>query len=81
MIERITPAILERQGRVVVEWNPDATWADADSRRIEQIFENLLENAIRHSAAQEVVVSIKAQPVGEEIEIVFSDNGPGIPYG
>ena len=81
VIERITPAILERQGRVVVEWNPAAAWADADSRRIEQIFENLLENAIRHSVAQEVVVTIKAQPVGEEIEIVFSDNGPGIPYG
>jgi len=47
---------------------------------MEQIFENLLENAIRHAVTDEVVVTIKAQSLGEEIEIVFSDNGPGIPY-
>ena len=57
------------------------TWADADSLRMEQVFENLLENAIRHAIADEVVITIKAQSVGEEIEIVFCDNGPGIPYG
>ncbi|MET0253507.1 MAG: ATP-binding protein [Terrimicrobiaceae bacterium] len=81
VVERITPAILERQGRVVVEWSAAAAWADADSRRMEQVFENLLENALRHAVADEVAITIKAQSVGEQIEIVFSDNGPGIPYG
>ena len=81
VIEHIMPAISERHGRVVVEWSPAAAWAEADSRRMEQVFENLLENAIRHAVTDEVVVTIKAQSFGEEIEIVFSDNGPGIPYG
>ena len=81
VIERTSPAIQGRQGRVVVEWSSAATWAEADSRRTEQVFENLLENAIRHAVTDEVVVTIKAEPVGEDIEIVFSDNGPGIPYG
>jgi two-component system phosphate regulon sensor histidine kinase PhoR len=80
VIERITPAISERHAHLVVEWSSAATWAEADSRRMEQVFENLLENAIRHAVTDEVVVAIKAQSLGEEIEIVFSDNGPGIPY-
>ena len=47
---------------------------------MEQVFENLLENAIRHSMTEELVLSIKAQSLDKEMEIVFSDNGPGIPY-
>jgi len=80
VIERIMPAILERQGRVVVEWSSAAAWAEADPRRMEQVFENLLENAVRHATSDEVVVTITAQSLGEELEIVFADNGPGIPY-
>ena len=81
VIERITPAIAERRGRVEVEWSSATEWVDADSLRMEQVFENLLENAIRHAMADGIVVTVIAQPLGEEIEIVFRDNGPGIPYG
>jgi two-component system, OmpR family, phosphate regulon sensor histidine kinase PhoR len=80
VIERIIPAVWERRARVVAEWSPAAAWAEADAGRMEQVFENLLENAIRHAVAEEVVVTVKAQSLGAEIEIVFSDNGPGIPY-
>ena len=81
VIERITPAILEPQVRLAVEWSPDAALAEVDPRRMEQVFENLLENAVRHAMSHEVAITIAAQRLDEEIEIVFSDNGPGIPYG
>ena len=81
VIERITPAISERHGRVVVDWSSAAAWVEADPRRMEQVFENLLENSIRHAVSDEIVVTVRAQALGEEIEITFSDNGPGIPYG
>lgn len=81
VIERITPAILERHGRVVVEWSSEAAWAEVDPHRMEQVFENLLENAVRHTTSEEIVITVAAQRLGEEIEIVISDNGPGIPYG
>jgi two-component system, OmpR family, phosphate regulon sensor histidine kinase PhoR len=80
VIERITPAISERHGKVSVEWASSAAWVEADPYRMEQVFENILENAVRHAVSEGVVVMIKAQSLGEEIEIVFSDNGPGIPY-
>jgi two-component system, OmpR family, phosphate regulon sensor histidine kinase PhoR len=81
VIERITPAILLPQVRLAVEWSPDAALAEVDPRRIEQVFENLLENAVRHATSKEVSITVAARRLGEEIEIVFSDNGPGIPYG
>jgi two-component system, OmpR family, phosphate regulon sensor histidine kinase PhoR len=81
VVERLTPAIAERGGRVTVEWSSAAEWADADSLRMEQVFENLLDNAIRHGISDGIVISISAHSLGEEIEIMFSDNGPGIPYG
>ncbi len=81
VIERITPAILEPQVRLTVEWSPEAALAEVDPRRIEQVFENLLENAVRHATSDEVVITVAARRLDKEIEIVFSDNGPGIPYG
>ena len=81
VVERITPAIAEGRGRIVVEWSSAAEWADADSLRMEQVFENLLENAVRHAISDGIVVTLSAQSLGEEIEIVFMDKGPGIPYG
>lgn len=80
VIERITPAILEPQVRLTVEWSPDAASAEVDPHRIEQVFENLLENAVRHAANDGVKIMVAARRLGEEMEIVVSDNGPGIPY-
>jgi signal transduction histidine kinase len=80
VIERITPAILEPQVRLTVEWGPDAASAEVDPHRIEQVFENLLENAVRHATNDGVKIMVAARRLGEEMEIVVSDNGPGIPY-
>lgn len=55
---------------------------EVDSYRIEQVFANLLANALRHGipspdAPAEVVVS--AFLSGNEVAVSFRDNGPGIP--
>ncbi|HEY5777139.1 MAG TPA: ATP-binding protein [Terrimicrobiaceae bacterium] len=80
VIERTTTAISERHGRVTVEWSSEAAAAEVDPCRMEQVFENLLGNAFRHATSDEVAVTVTARRLGEDIEIVFSDNGPGIPY-
>jgi two-component system, OmpR family, phosphate regulon sensor histidine kinase PhoR len=80
VVERITPAISEPQGRVTSEWAPDATFAEVDADRIEQVFENLLENSLRHATSDEIAIGVRSRRVGPDVEIVFSDNGPGIPY-
>jgi signal transduction histidine kinase len=53
-------------------------WADHD--RLEQLFLNLVENAIRHTPPGTNVI-VTAQPIRETDEVVIrvTDNGPGIP--
>jgi two-component system phosphate regulon sensor histidine kinase PhoR len=80
VVDRITPAIFERHGRVTTEWDPGAAFAEVDPDRLEQVFENLLENSLRHAASDEITIRVSARRVGSDIEIVFADNGPGIPY-
>ena len=81
VIDRIIPAMVEPQTRVTVDWSPEAACAEADPLRLEQVFENLLENSLRHATSEEIVITITARRLDEEIEMVFADNGPGIPYG
>jgi signal transduction histidine kinase len=50
-------------------------WADHD--RLEQLFLNLIENAIRHTPA-DTRVSVTAEPRDQAVVIRVSDDGPGI---
>ena len=48
-----------------------------DSRRIKQVFINLLDNAVKYSRAGDRV-RVEASAVGKEIQVVVSDTGIGI---
>jgi len=80
VIEGLEPAIAERHASVTVDCPPEAAEIEADPRRIEQVFANLLENALRHGPADGALIRIAATRRQNDLEIVFSDNGPGIPY-
>jgi signal transduction histidine kinase len=51
-------------------------WADHD--RLEQVFVNLLDNAIRHNPPG-TQVALTASPAGGEVLISVLDDGPGLP--
>lgn len=80
VLERLEPAIAERKARIEVTWPAEAENAEVDTRRVEQVFSNLLENAFRYGFSEEMVLRVSARVVGGSIEIGFHDNGPGIPY-
>jgi signal transduction histidine kinase len=48
-----------------------------DPDRVPLVLDNLLSNAIRHSAKKGVVY-LRAQPVGDSVRFTVSDSGPGI---
>ena len=52
-------------------------WADHD--RLEQVFVNLIDNAVRHTP-EGTLVSVGVEPVGQGwLRICIADEGPGIP--
>ena len=68
-------------GQAVFElnWEQDAAFADADENRLEQVYWNLLNNAIRHGESRSPMIRISAGLAGDWVEILISDNGVGIP--
>jgi len=81
VIEHLEPNIAERKARIEISWPPEARPAEADGRRIEQVFSNLLGNALRYGDVTDPVIRITARRAGPDVQIIFADNGPGIPLG
>jgi signal transduction histidine kinase len=80
-IERFQPRF--RKAGLTLVWHergPEA-WIDADGRRMEQVLENLLVNALRyvHAGGHVEVTLEPARRPGTMHRLVVSDDGPGIP--
>lgn len=80
-LEQLEPEIAACGAKIDVDWPDDAARAEADGRRVEQVYSNLVGNAIRYGEPGKTAVRISARRLGNEISIDFSDNGPGIPLG
>lgn len=64
--------------QVVVADGPEVT-IPTDSRRIEQILTNLVENAIKFGERGKVTVSYNADHAARKLTLAVADQGPGIP--
>jgi len=80
VVEHLEPNIRERDARVDVDCAIDAREIEFDTHRIEQVFSNLLGNALRYGDPHTLHVRITARRLDGEVRVSFSDNGPGIPY-
>jgi len=64
--------------RHVLEADLDRAWVDADATRIEQVFSNLVTNALKYTpVGGHIKVSVHGD--GDSAVLQVSDNGPGIP--
>jgi two-component system phosphate regulon sensor histidine kinase PhoR len=52
---------------------------EADPARLEQVFLNLLENALKYGNRPGLTVDLYAERTGANIHVQVTDNGPGIP--
>jgi signal transduction histidine kinase/CheY-like chemotaxis protein len=64
--------------RHVLESNLTPVWVDADATRIEQVFGNLLTNALKYTPAGGHI-KVAVHHDGGSAVLQVSDNGPGIP--
>ncbi len=87
VVERLDPLVTEKGAAIRLEIPADFPPVEADAHRLDQVFFNLLENALRHGTnghPPEIRVSAARhadEGDGSEgtAEVRVSDNGPGIP--
>lgn len=80
VVEQLESEISASRVRVDYAFAPAAEIAHVDPPRIEQVILNLIANAIRYGKTSGGVITIGAKRQSGQIELVVSDNGPGIPY-
>ena len=77
VIERVVRDAEQLAGRrVELQLVPAVVMVDRSM--VERIVENLLVNAVKHTP-DDVTIRVRSAPVGDAVEIVVEDDGPGIP--
>jgi len=79
VIENLDSGGAARKAIFETSWAENAIFVDADENRIEQVYWNLLTNAVRHGEADAPRIRIDGRLDGEWVEIAITDNGEGIP--
>jgi signal transduction histidine kinase len=78
----VTLALWRRMPRtydVALRFPPDFPPVQADPKRIEQVLNNLLDNAVKYCAHPETItVSGTVAPDGQEVVVTVEDQGAGI---
>jgi two-component system, OmpR family, sensor histidine kinase KdpD len=75
-VTSVLSALEERSLRV--EHADDLPMVDADPLLIAQVLANLLDNAVRHAPSGSVI-TVAAEPTGDQIAVSVTDSGPGVP--
>jgi two-component system, NtrC family, sensor histidine kinase KinB len=77
-VEEMRSAFLDRGITLAIDVSPDVPSVLADTLRLQSVFGNLLNNALRNTSAGGKV-SITAQPEGDMVCFAVEDDGAGIP--
>jgi two-component system sensor histidine kinase HydH len=82
LIERVLHVLLDDPGNaavdVLLDFGDDTPIVQADGRQLEQVFMNLLLNAIQ-VMDHRGLVTVTTRTSGREVVVTVSDSGPGIP--
>lgn len=64
---------------VAVTAGPGDLAVEADERKLEHVFINLLDNALQHATGPDLAIRIRVDRAGDVVRASVADNGPGIP--
>ncbi len=79
VIERLESSIKEKGVTVCLDLPEHFPPIEADAHRLDQVFFNLIENALKYGGSEKPKICVHAEFSGEEARIAVTDNGPGIP--
>ena len=80
-LNKIIPDIAELVAppkHVTIHYAPTLPTLIGESTRIFQVFQNLIDNAVKYMDKSEGYISISAEDIGDRWKISVEDNGPGI---
>jgi signal transduction histidine kinase len=77
-VETMTAQAASRQLSLNGEVEKELSPITADSRRIQRVLYNLIQNAIRHTPA-DGSINVRAMDIGGAVEVQVADTGEGIP--
>ncbi|MBV8405150.1 MAG: response regulator [Gammaproteobacteria bacterium] len=77
-VETVQPLLDERQQELHVELPRDPCWVNGDPLRLMQALGNVLSNATKYTGSRGRIL-VKVQRAAEEVAILVSDSGIGIP--
>jgi two-component system phosphate regulon sensor histidine kinase PhoR len=80
VVEQLESEISAAGATVAIEFQAAAEEIEVDPPRIEQVILNLIANAVRYGRREGGVITISGKRRDGEVELIVSDNGPGIPY-
>jgi len=85
LLERLRPRITNPKIRCELQVEPDCPQISGNLRALEQVLNNLINNAIQAMDDEGGVLSLKVQPIRSNnegityVEVCVTDTGPGIP--
>jgi signal transduction histidine kinase len=70
----------DRNVRIVSGPRARGVRVEANADRLAQVFINLISNAIKYNTSENPLLRITTRIAGDDYEMLFADNGPGIPH-
>ncbi len=70
---------LLRRVRVETQWPSEPIWVEGDTARFDQVWANLIQNAIQAMPPEKGLLRIEVRVEGSQALILIQDNGHGIP--
>ncbi len=80
VIEQFDGPVRSQGAEVRIVSASDSLPCTGDAVRLEQVFLNLLENALKYGNRPGLTVTFRIGRSGPDVQVEVSDNGPGIPH-
>lgn len=77
-VQIVQPVVSERRQSLIVDTSVDDVWVDADPARLQQVFSNLLTNAVKFTPSDgRIELAVTLLPT--QVRVTVRDTGRGIP--